>query len=161
MKRIVQITLISAAFFGIYRLEAHQAPIEPAPVVPVVLGESTTSHLDATTTVLFKLSNAMRKVPLKESLILDEAAQNRAYFFCENEFGHYTGGVTPYIFLHAVGYEYEYAGENLARGYANPEKMFDAFMNSPKHRDNILDTDYTETGMAEACGIVVVYFGSK
>ena len=38
-------------------------------------------------------------------------------------------------------------GENLAQGYDSPEEAVDAWMNSPKHKDNILTPDYTTGGI--------------
>jgi uncharacterized protein YkwD len=40
-----------------------------------------------------------------------------------------------------------YFGENLARGKMTPQEAVDAWMGSPGHRENILDTDYFTTGI--------------
>ena len=43
-------------------------------------------------------------------------------------------------------------GENIARGYVNAKSVFDAWMASTQgHREAILDSGYTEIGMACYC----------
>src|SRR5204862_1717148 len=42
-------------------------------------------------------------------------------------------------------------GENVGVG-PNVDSLEDAFMNSPEHRANILDSDYTEIGIGTAVG---------
>lgn len=50
--------------------------------------------------------------------------------------------------------EYVYAGENLAKGN-NPENVFEKWMESPEHRENIENGSYTKTGFgcAEKDGV--------
>ncbi len=45
----------------------------------------------------------------------------------------------------AVTQDYIYVGENLAKGN-DPEEIFKAWMNSPEHRKNIENGNYTQTG---------------
>ena len=40
-----------------------------------------------------------------------------------------------------------YAGENIAIGYGNAESVMNGWMNSPGHKSNILDADYTHIGI--------------
>ena len=42
-----------------------------------------------------------------------------------------------------IGVSYGYAGENIARGQRTPEIVVNDWMNSPGHRGNILDPNYT------------------
>lgn len=52
-----------------------------------------------------------------------------------------------------VGYEYILIGENLALGnFKNDLTLVDAWMASPGHRENILNKNYTEIGVAVAQG---------
>lgn len=39
------------------------------------------------------------------------------------------------------------AGENLSRAQASPAEVMDAWMRSPGHRSNLLDTDYVAVGI--------------
>ncbi len=62
-------------------------------------------------------------------------------------------GLTPWYWFENVGYSFSYAGENLAVNFADSQDVTNAWMNSPEHRANILDTNYTQIGMAAAQGV--------
>lgn len=78
-------------------------------------------------------------------------------------------GRQPWDFIFAAGYNYVYAGENLAIGYESPSEIHTAWMNSSSHRDNILNPNFREIGIAAVTGeyqgaeitVVVQMFGSK
>lgn len=66
----------------------------------------------------------------------------------KNYWGHYSPeGRDPWYWIKLVGYPYMTAGENLAYGFASSEAMVSGWMNSPTHRDNILNAKYKETGV--------------
>ena len=77
-------------------------------------------------------------------------------------------GTQPWKFFSDFGYRYRYAGENLARDFSNASSAVDAWMNSPTHRDNILNPKYKEIGIGVTEGdlagidttIVVQFFGA-
>jgi len=51
------------------------------------------------------------------------------------------------------GYQYKNIGENLALGdFENSKDVVDGWMNSPGHRANILNTDFTQIGVAAIVG---------
>ena len=50
----------------------------------------------------------------------------------------------------SVGYDYLAFGENIAYGYNDAASVMTAWMNSPGHRANILNSSYTQIGMALA-----------
>lgn len=50
------------------------------------------------------------------------------------------------------GYVYVWIGENLAAGQSTPEEAFDGWMNSDRHRDNILAPYFTELGVGVRTG---------
>lgn len=78
-------------------------------------------------------------------------------------------GTAPWKFFTDSGYRYRYAGENLARDFTNPSSTVDAWMNSPTHRENILNPKYKEIGIGVIEGdlagvdttIVVQFFGTS
>lgn len=88
---------------------------------------------------------------------LNESAKTKACdMLTRNYFEHVSpGGTTPWDFIHDTGYNYNYAGENLAEGYDSNIAAMLALMNSPEHRENILNPHFTEVGIGE-CGIFVV-----
>jgi len=55
-------------------------------------------------------------------------------------------GNPPWIFFDAAGYNYKKAGENLAYGFSSSSSTVTGWMNSPSHRDNMLDKEYNEVG---------------
>jgi len=57
-------------------------------------------------------------------------------------------GRTPFVWLKARGYEFQYAGENLATGFETTEVLVQGWMESPGHRANILSLDYDDVGIA-------------
>ena len=46
-----------------------------------------------------------------------------------------------------AGYNYTAFGENIAAGYPSPEYVVEGWMNSEGHRNNILNSGYTEIGV--------------
>jgi uncharacterized protein YkwD len=52
----------------------------------------------------------------------------------------------------AFGYDYHVIGENLAAGQTTPQQAFTDWMNSPSHRDNILDPRFTQLGVGIRAG---------
>ena len=52
--------------------------------------------------------------------------------------------------LNAVGYRWQSAGENIAAGYATAAQAISGWMDSPGHRENILNTSFTELGTGYA-----------
>ncbi len=61
-------------------------------------------------------------------------------------------GKAPWFWFHLAGYNYEYAGENLAIDFTDSKDVDSAWMNSPTHKANILKSAYTEIGTAIATG---------
>lgn len=59
-------------------------------------------------------------------------------------------GISPWHWFDEAGYTYRYAGENLAIHFTRAEDQQQAWMKSEKHRANILNPKYQETGVAVA-----------
>lgn len=108
--------------------------------------------------------------PLTYNPALEKAAYDKAKnMFQYNYWAHYSpDGSTPWDFIRSEGYEYEYAGENLAKDFLFSHNVVDAWMASPTHRDNVLRDRYTEVGFAVVDGtlqgapttLVVQMFGA-
>ncbi len=54
---------------------------------------------------------------------------------------------SPFDMMKSFGISYKSAGENIAKGYSTPEAVVNAWMNSPGHRANILNSSYTHIGV--------------
>jgi hypothetical protein len=62
-------------------------------------------------------------------------------------------GKTPWYWLEQVGYNYQFAGENLAINFTDSQDVTNAWMASPEHRANIEKGQYTEVGTGVATGM--------
>lgn len=87
---------------------------------------------------------------VKNNLLTKSAATKVQDMFAKQYFEHVSpDGVSPSQLVKSEGYDYKVTGENLALGNFKDEKdLVDAWMASPGHRANILNTDYTEIGVA-------------
>lgn len=54
---------------------------------------------------------------------------------------------SPFAMMRAFGIRYRTAGENIAMGYRTPQAVVAGWMNSPGHRANILNPNYTKIGV--------------
>ncbi len=113
--------------------------------------------------VLSSLTNAERlenNLPqLNESEVLNRAAQLKAEDMAKKGYFAHTSpeGITPWYWLKQVGYNYSYAGENLAVHFLDSQDVTEAWMNSPSHRANIIHGAYTEVGTGVATGMYQGY----
>jgi len=92
--------------------------------------------------------------PVKLNSQLNEAARRKAAdMFAFNYWAHSSpSGRRPWDFFNEVGYRYIYAGENLARDFMNSSEVVEAWMHSPSHKDNIVNSHYQEIGLAVVNG---------
>src|SRR5688500_8033170 len=90
--------------------------------------------------------------PLREDVRLTEAAEDRMRDMEEQGYWAHTSpdGRSPFEWLRPRGYEFAYAGENLASGFETSEVLVDGWMESKGHRDNILSPLYSECGVARS-----------
>ncbi|WP_069472744.1 CAP domain-containing protein [Candidatus Marithrix sp. Canyon 246] len=101
---------------------------------------------------LLRLTNLERKkvgLPaLSLSSQLNQAAQSHADDMTKNNYFSHTGlnGSQPWDRAEAAGYNYSYVGENIAAGRSTPTETINQWMNSQGHRENILNSNYTEIG---------------
>lgn len=56
-------------------------------------------------------------------------------------------GTSPWDRIHAQGYSFSLAGENIAAGYSSPESVVSGWMKSPGHRANILNCGFVHIGV--------------
>jgi len=92
--------------------------------------------------------------------ILIEAAQQKANDMAKKSYFAHTSpeGKTPWHWFSVAGYEYLYAGENLAVNFTESVDVHRAWIASPTHKQNIMDKRFTEIGIASAEGF---YKGRK
>lgn len=109
--------------------------------------------------------------PLREDVRLDDAADDRVTDMEDQGYWAHISpdGREPFVWMRPHGYEYHYAGENLASGFDTTEVLVDAWMESRGHRENILSPVYRDCGVSVIEGSttgrasgksIVVMFGS-
>jgi len=137
---------------------------------PDVLGYATHIQIDS----LISETNNARLESGADIVILNDvlstAARAKAVDMFEYNYWAHTSpsGTEPWDFIIGEGYDYIFAGENLARDFATSKGVVKAWLESPSHRDNLLNPRYTEMGLAIVDGelngypttLVVQMFGT-
>jgi uncharacterized protein YkwD len=122
-------------------------------LVPVTLGNVQEPQLLDTQEIV-SLVNQDRVLNGLEALtispVLNLVALAKAEDMMKNNyFAHVSPvGLEPWHWFKAFGYNYEYAGENLAEGFSDPSDLELSWMTSESHRANILSPNYSEVGLA-------------
>jgi len=108
--------------------------------------------------------------PLNINPELMKAAQLKVQnMFAEQYWAHTApDGTTPWHWFDVVGYNYDSAGENLAKDFTTSDSTVSAWMASPTHRANILNSSYKDVGFAimdstlngQPTTLVVALYGS-
>lgn len=121
-----------------------------------VLGFAT----DITVQKLHELTNQERQNNGLSALNYNDSLSSAAYLKAQdmlkqNYWAHYSpSGRSPWDFIVAVGYKYQFAGENLAKNFLFSRDVVSAWMASPTHRDNIVRREFTDVGFAVANGVL-------
>ena len=102
---------------------------------------------------VLNLTNEERKKanlePLKLNSKLASAADDHSDSMAKDDFFSHTGidGSSVGDRVRDAGYNYRTVGENIAAGYSTASAVVSGWMNSPGHRANILNANYTEIGI--------------
>lgn len=116
------------------------------------------SQISVTNNALLEATNAQRAVRHLPELKLNPQLSSAAYqkasdMFRQQYWAHVApDGTTPWAWFKKVGYAYSYAGENLAKNFTTADAAMTAWMASPEHRANVLDSHYTDAGFAVVSG---------
>jgi len=104
---------------------------------------------------IIKITNVQRQkyglAPLKENSRLDSSAEAKTEdLFLNQYFEHESPtGIDVSDLAQKAGYEFIILGENLAMGnFKDDEALVQAWMASPGHRENILNSSFTEIGVS-------------
>lgn len=146
----------SALFFYVLLLLGFQLYIYR--LSPRILGFAT----DIRVAALYQLTNQKRVatgvVSLKADRRLEQAALAKARdMFAKNYWAHYApdGSTTPWQFILNAGYTYKFAGENLAKDFDTSVSVIEAWMASPSHRANLLNSGYKDIGIVAVNGTLL------
>lgn len=168
MKKLRQITKLKVAIIVLVVLAVSVGAI------PSVLSTALDSLSAIYASVLVNLTNQNRVAAniaeLKVNPVLEKAAQMKADdMAARGYFAHNTPeGKSPWYWFEQAGYQYVYAGENLAVNFEESADVETAWMNSRGHFLNIMNPKFTEIGIATSTGVykgreavfVVQMFGS-
>jgi hypothetical protein len=126
-------------FFGISKIAASN--ITPTNIISLTNQERSANGLNT----------------LSQNSKLATAAMAKAENMFEEQYWDHFGpnGETPWQFITGAGYNYVYAGENLAKGFRTSEGVVEAWMASPTHRDNLLSKNYKDIGVAIKTGVLL------
>ena len=114
--------------------------------------------INITSTGLLASTNAERATAEVSSLKISDklslAAEQKAKDIIDNQYWDHISpeGVEPWDWLDEVGYNYEIAGENLAKNFTTAGGVVSGWMNSKTHRENMLNPRFTEVGFATVSG---------
>lgn len=118
------------------------------------------AEVNITPASLLKDVNNERMQRGEVSLKYDPQLSHAAFLKAQNMFDQQywahnaPDGTTPWSWFGKVGYNYAFAGENLAKNFQSAPATVAAWMASQKHRDNVLGQDYTEVGFAIVDGVL-------
>lgn len=106
----------------------------------------------AVSTNMFRSVFGLRS--LSTSARLNAAAQEYAERMARDGFfdHHSPTGDGPGERISAMGYEFQECGENIAVGYGQPWEVMSAWITSPAHRANLMNSGYVEIGLGMAMG---------
>lgn len=102
---------------------------------------------------VIRLVNDIRKqnglTPLTANWELSRVARYKSQDMVDNRYFAHNSPTygTPFEMMRAFGLSFRTAGENIAYGYATPQKVVDGWMNSSGHRANILNASYKQIGV--------------
>ncbi len=149
--------------------------IEKRTLTCIEKNKSTQHDLEFDSNELVQLINEERVKNNLDRLVLNGKLEEAACLkvndmFDNNYFEHVSpAGVDPWHWFRKVNYVYSFAGENLAKNYFRAGSAHKELMLSKLHRENILNEDFKEIGIAVKYGefgnsktiIVVQLFGDR
>jgi len=111
---------------------------------PMELNDFSKAIYSSTNT--YRTQNGIDELNLDSKLT--QAAQNKADDLCNNNYwSHQLKDGRPFeTFIKEAGYEYDLAGENLGKGFDDPDKLMSRWKKSELHNKNLLQ-DFTDTGI--------------
>lgn len=92
--------------------------------------------------------------PLQINNLLMENAEQKSLDMKQNKYFSHTSPTlgSPFDQMKNNGISYKKAGENIAKGQTTPAQVVQAWMDSPGHRENIMNSQYTHIGVGYVSG---------
>ncbi|RXZ84279.1 LysM peptidoglycan-binding domain-containing protein [Paenibacillaceae bacterium] len=88
--------------------------------------------------------------PLANDTALEKVALAKAKDMHDKQYFSHTSPTygSPFDMMRSFGIQYSYAGENIASGQRTPQEVVTAWMNSPGHRQNIMNANFNKIAVA-------------
>jgi len=94
-----------------------------------------------------RVKNDLNELTLNQ--LLTQAAYKKAQAIIDaGQFSHSLNGEKFSSWIKNTGYKYSYVGENLAVDFATSEGVITAWLDSRLHKENLLNSEYQEIGLA-------------
>jgi uncharacterized YkwD family protein len=122
----------------------NQAPAPPGTVAP------TNNTIIQQVVDLTNQQRRQKGLPdLKIDSELTNMAQTKSYDMATKNYFSHTSPTynSPFDMMQNMGIDYQAAAENIAKGQQSAEQVVNDWMNSPGHRQNILNPDFTHIGV--------------
>ena len=146
IKKIVFAALAAAALTGVAGAVHQDRPVQGSSSVSAGIQSSSAAS------EVVRLTNSARSkngyAALVEDGVLSEAAAVRAREIARSFSHTRPSGASFSSALSESGVSYLRAGENIASGQKSASEVVNAWMNSPGHRANILNSSYSRIGSA-------------
>lgn len=146
IKKIVFAALAAAALTGVAGAVHLDRPVQGSSSVSAGIQSSSAAS------EVVRLTNSARSkngyAALVEDGVLSEAAAVRAREIARSFSHTRPSGASFSSALSESGVSYLRAGENIASGQKSASEVVNAWMNSPGHRANILNSSYSRIGSA-------------
>jgi hypothetical protein len=113
-----------------------------------------------TVSSLLNQTNVYRQENKVGNLNLNDKLNKAAYLkaqdmFAKQYWAHSSpDGIQPWKWFGDVGYNYDEAGENLAKNFSTTNGVMTAWIDSPTHKANIVKSSYKDVGFAVVSGIM-------
>ena len=126
---------------------------KPTPTPPPTTETPPISGLSATEMEVVRLVNIERQkgglAPFTASSELSNVARKKSEDMAKNNYFSHTSPTygSPFDMMKSFGIKYNTAGENIAKGQATAQSVVTGWMNSPGHRDNIMNPKFNKIGV--------------
>jgi uncharacterized protein YkwD len=101
--------------------------------------------------------------PLKWNSLLEKASDLHAEDMRQNNFFDHKGSDKSTVGTRSkkLGYQWNFIGENIAKGPSTVKQVMSGWINSPSHCRNMMDQNYREMGAAKSGSLWVQVFGKR
>ncbi len=130
-----------------------EAPVVPAPpVAPVPVRTSDEINEENVWLAINEKRVELGLKPLAVDARLTKTAEFKSWDMANRDYFSHTNPEGDKIWKTVIadGYSYQYVGENLALYHTSLAALMDAWLLSPKHRENILSEHYVDLGVGVA-----------